>query len=342
MRRRRAERLAQRAEAAVEAGSRDEARQCLEEARMLAPALPEFERIEQKLSARDRGGRPAIRFSARGAVAALALAAATFAGAGLNVAMHRTAAGAPATRPAPDFRGVSRLADAAPLPDASDRASESRRPLPSPPATELAVTATVLPSREEPGSVRERTVPRAPVGAAPQESTRPPSARPAPSETSGAAFAAGVAPVALPSAPIPVVPEPAFPASGPAGVGETPSPTVALVSNDRPDEVVRRTLDRYAAAYSALDAEAAHRVWPRVDRAALTRAFDTLASQRVSLNDCRIDVTGAAAHASCSGSATWAPKIGPGGVRTDPRRWDFELAKNSTGWEIVRARTQNR
>jgi hypothetical protein len=106
--------------------------------------------------------------------------------------------------------------------------------------------------------------------------------------------------------------------------------------------LVRNTLDRYAAAYSALDAAAAQRIWPGVNRAALNHAFDTLASQRLSLDDCRVDVAGAAARATCAGSATWAPKVGPGGVRTDPRHWDFELARTGAGWQIVKARVQNK
>jgi hypothetical protein len=108
------------------------------------------------------------------------------------------------------------------------------------------------------------------------------------------------------------------------------------------DLLVRSVLTRYAAAYSNLDAEAAQRVWPRVNRAALTRAFDGLASQRVSLGECRIDVAGARARANCSGSATWIPRVGNGTPRTDARNWSFELAKAGAGWQIVDARVQNR
>jgi hypothetical protein len=123
-----------------------------------------------------------------------------------------------------------------------------------------------------------------------------------------------------------------------------PAPAVHTTLQGEPsqDILVRSTLDRYASAYSALDASAAQRVWPRVNRGALTRAFETLASQQVSLGDCRVDVTGATARASCAGSATWAPKVGAGSSRTDARRWDFELARTGGGWQIVNARVQNR
>ena len=105
---------------------------------------------------------------------------------------------------------------------------------------------------------------------------------------------------------------------------------------------MRTVLNRYAAAYSALDADAAQRVWPGVNRTALARAFDGLASQQISLGDCRIGVAGASATASCSGSATWSPKIGGGGPQSEPRSWSFELARAAGGWQIVSARVQNR
>jgi hypothetical protein len=104
---------------------------------------------------------------------------------------------------------------------------------------------------------------------------------------------------------------------------------------------VRNVLGRYASAYSALDVDAATRVWPGVNRGALARAFDGLASQQVSLGDCRIDVTGAKAQARCAGRATWTPKIGSG-TRTESRNWTFELARAGNDWQIVSARVQNR
>src|SRR3954467_8636825 len=107
------------------------------------------------------------------------------------------------------------------------------------------------------------------------------------------------------------------------------------------DGLVRTVLDRYAAAYSDLDVNAATQVWPSVNRGALTRAFDSLASQRVSLRDCRIDVAGGKAQARCAGSATWTPKVGSG-TRTETRTWTFALARDSGEWQIVGARVQNR
>jgi hypothetical protein len=105
---------------------------------------------------------------------------------------------------------------------------------------------------------------------------------------------------------------------------------------------VRVTLDRYAAAYSDLDAAAAQRVWPRVHRAALARAFDSLAFQRITLGDCRVDLRGTAARAACTGSATWTPKVGDATPRTEARHWTFDLVRAGDTWSIVDARVQNR
>jgi hypothetical protein len=99
---------------------------------------------------------------------------------------------------------------------------------------------------------------------------------------------------------------------------------------------VRAALSRYEAAYSTLNASAARAVWPTVDANALGRAFDSLEAQHISLGTCSVLVTGQSARVTCSGSATWTPKVG-GGTRTESRRWTFDLAQAGDAWEIVRA-----
>lgn len=154
------------------------------------------------------------------------------------------------------------------------------------------------------------------------------------------------------SAPTPTpTPAPSTPvaaATAPVGVLGLPvAPPVSPPAEPPPAEpsqepAVRTVLNRYASAYSALDADAAQRVWPGVNRAALARAFDSLASQQISLGDCRIDVAGASATARCGGMASWSPKIGGGGRQSESRSWTFELSRAARGWEIVSARVQNR
>ena len=99
---------------------------------------------------------------------------------------------------------------------------------------------------------------------------------------------------------------------------------------------VRAVLSRYEAAYSSLNAAAAQAVWPAVDERSLSRAFDTLQSQRVSLGRCSVQVEGVTASASCSGSITWTPKVG-GGSQTAARQWRFQLHNGNGQWQITRA-----
>ena len=151
----------------------------------------------------------------------------------------------------------------------------------------------------------------------------------------------------LPGAPSPSPQAPARTASAatnvtaiaePADIATSPAVLAAKPEPKPVDEslIVRSVLNKYERAYSSLDAGAASAVWPGVDRAALARAFQGLASQRVSLKACDVVVDGAAARAQCSGTATWIPKVG-GGARTAARQWEFELRKRDGEWEIERA-----
>jgi hypothetical protein len=102
---------------------------------------------------------------------------------------------------------------------------------------------------------------------------------------------------------------------------------------------VRAALTRYETAYSKLDVGAVQSVWPSLDQHALSRAFDGLASQRVSLGNCSVNVNGSAARADCSGTAAWTPKIG-GGERTASRKWTFDLRESDGAWRIVRVQAR--
>lgn len=308
MRRRCAERLVLRADAAADAGCPDDARSCLEEARALAPGLPQLALIEAKLSHPPR--RPLAPFL-KWSVYAAACVGAMIAGA----AMTRMA-------PAPAVPAVPSLIAAHPL------AHDVR--LSAPPAP-----ARVVPEAS-PAPLRATEPQRdTAVTAVAANKLLPPVRRmdaPARAERAGlTALAASPMPPEVPAVPLDLGTMPSA-----APVAE------ASPSEASQDSVVRTLLNRYASAYSALDADAAQRVWPGVNRAALSRAFDGLASQQISLGDCRIDVAAASARAVCAGSATWAPKVGDGASRTEARDWTFALARAATGWQIVSARVQNR
>ena len=106
---------------------------------------------------------------------------------------------------------------------------------------------------------------------------------------------------------------------------------------------VEEVLRRYARAYGALDASAARAVWPSVDEKALARAFQNLASQNVSFDDCDIDIRGAVANASCRGQASYVGKVGNREPKTESRTWRFELRREGDAWMIegVDARRQS-
>ena len=128
--------------------------------------------------------------------------------------------------------------------------------------------------------------------------------------------------------------EPTAPATAPPRAAPEAVHAVA-----RDEERIREILDRYASAYSRLDAAAATAVFPGLDRRALARAFDGLASQNVSLGACDVRVAIESAIVDCAGSATWTPKIG-GGSRKESRRWQFRLRNTAGEWQMVAAKVR--
>jgi len=148
-------------------------------------------------------------------------------------------------------------------------------------------------------------------------------------------FAAAPSPVALPTPPAPepvAVPADPIPAIVPASVPVTPT------VND--DQLVRDALQKYRWAYQELDAASAHDIWPGVDQAALARAFDGLASQSLTFQDCAVEIEGLAATATCRGTTQYVPKVGSRVPRVEPRRWNFSLRKRGAGWQIENARAE--
>jgi hypothetical protein len=113
--------------------------------------------------------------------------------------------------------------------------------------------------------------------------------------------------------------------------------TTAAIDTDEVD--IRSTLTRFRTAYSQLDARAARDVWPSVDARALERAFQSLKSQDLRFDRCSLTVNGARAQASCTGRATYVPRIGDQSPRFTAREWAFELKKADEGWTIASART---
>jgi len=373
MRRRRAERLVERAKVLIEAGSFQDARPALEEARALWPAAPGLHELEERIAigreerlATAREERIAIErvpaipdvHPSRWKEVAAAAATVLFAGAAAAAALTR----AWNVLPARDARAIVEpipIVARAPVtlqdesqsvepvqPDASEP-SEPVRPIepaesvgaatqPSvaepkadAPVAELKADPRVAePKVETPRPIVSVALPDAPPSRAPLDTALPEAARP---------DVTTPAPVTTPSSSSSPPPAPA-PVRSSSIAARADGINTPVPPQEPP---VRNALARYAAAYSDLDVDAVKRVWPGVNRAALTRAFESLISQRVSLGDCRIQVQGAAARARCTGSATWTPRVG-GGAHTDARTWNFDLERSAAGWQIVSARVQNR
>ena len=193
-----------------------------------------------------------------------------------------------------------------------------------------------------PRPVRPPTVPA--VLRTPVASERPPSTPVPPLPPPDVAVPAVIAPTqqtAVAMAPPPLVP-PTVPPSPPraptpaASSSPAPVPFVPPPADD--ENLVKQTLQRYRHAYEGLDAQSAHAVWPAVNQAALARAFDGLASQAITFDQCDVQVRGAVASATCRGTARYVPKIGNRDPRVEPRVWNFGLKKDGGEWKIDSAR----
>lgn len=121
-------------------------------------------------------------------------------------------------------------------------------------------------------------------------------------------------------------------AANPASSSTVPPPSASPAARDE-RVAVRAALSQYESAYNRLDIEAVRSVWPTLDQRALSRAFDSLTAQRLSLRTCNVDVSGSTARANCAGSASWTPKVG-GGQRTSALRWTFDLSQADGAWRI--------
>jgi hypothetical protein len=147
--------------------------------------------------------------------------------------------------------------------------------------------------------------------------------------------------------PLPVAPQPDTSLAARVGSGEaaaaafgTGGAAAAVVPVVPDEEQVRRTLQMYQSAYESLDAQSAGAVWPRVDRAALQRAFDGLESQRLTFNNCQVEVRGSLGSAVCRGTTRYVPKVGSHEPRIEPRTWTFALRKTGDEWQIDSARAE--
>lgn len=300
------------------------ARDALEEARLLRPDAPELDELDRRVasiaSMTPASAREVIW--RRGACAVLMLVL----GVSMVAAFDWLRARRPTSLPHDPPPSVSLIESSAPLrigeaPAAIRMVSAVAPQSEDPPNDHIALSQLRLPERQTmpSGEVSDNVVVpqrREPVRALTNETVMP-----SPSTPLAAATSSVTSPAA-PSRPITAVP---------AATGEP-----AVEHEARVAEVLRR----YARAYGELDARAARELWPTVDERALARAFDSLASQTVYLQDCDINVRGATAEASCRGHASYVGKIGSRETRIESRVWRFELRRDGDAWKIANAETQ--
>jgi hypothetical protein len=103
---------------------------------------------------------------------------------------------------------------------------------------------------------------------------------------------------------------------------------------------VQTVLDRYAHAFSQLDANATAAIWPDVDLKALARSFDRLDRQTVAFSGCQIKLSDDLAEASCAGQTAYVPKIGRKTEHLESHEWTFTLRKMRNGWVITSVRSK--
>lgn len=315
MRQRRAERCLQRAETALEAGRDDDAREAIEEARILDASTPEFESVRTAVAERQQEAqRGRVRSGRRLGVAA-SLVLITAVGVGTAVWQRARSPLAPLAGATPAETAPQPPAAAAPLAPqnaqlevvtATSNLADSANPLP--------------PAAQQPFPTPEFSVASLPAVGREVEIAVP--AIPAAEKSASD--------VGTPVPDLPALPFPEVAAPPPA-----PRTAAAVLPVDEGPRV-RAALAQYESAYSTLDVSAAQSIWPGVDARALARAFEGLESQRVSLGSCSVAIDGASARADCRGTASWTPKIG-GGTQSGSRTWQFELRKVDGAWQIVRA-----
>jgi hypothetical protein len=182
-----------------------------------------------------------------------------------------------------------------------------------------------------------RTVP-APVAAAPAVMNP---ASSLPSVTTGLTPAVAGAPDPIPvpppasSTPSPAAPAPSPPAaSAPARTAAPVTPPAPAPPSDQ--QVIGDTLQRYDAAYEALDIPALLRVFPSLDQsqiAQLRKTFEGMASYEMDTRAGRIDVTGDTATVQATVARRMSPRIGA--PIANEVATVFQLRRAGTAWVIT-------
>ncbi|HVQ41571.1 MAG TPA: hypothetical protein VMS54_05185 [Vicinamibacterales bacterium] len=112
-----------------------------------------------------------------------------------------------------------------------------------------------------------------------------------------------------------------------------PAPPPPPSPEARDKAAVDSLLERYRLAFSTLNSGVSD-FWPGVNSRALDKAFNDLDQQRFEFDQCRVQLNGAQADATCTGTATFVQKVGNKTPRTQPRQWSFRLVRAGNRWII--------
>ena len=112
-----------------------------------------------------------------------------------------------------------------------------------------------------------------------------------------------------------------------------PAPPPPASSEARETAAVESLIEQYRRAFSTLNSGVSD-FWPGVNARALDKAFNELESQNFDFDKCNVQLHGAQAEATCTGSATFVPKVGNKTPRTQSRQWSFRFVRTGNRWII--------
>ena len=112
-----------------------------------------------------------------------------------------------------------------------------------------------------------------------------------------------------------------------------PAPPPPASAEARETAAVESLIEQYRRAFSTLNSGVSD-FWPGVNARALDKAFNELESQSFDFDTCNVQLKGTHAEATCTGRATFVPRVGNKTPRTQSRQWSFRFVRTANRWII--------
>lgn len=119
-----------------------------------------------------------------------------------------------------------------------------------------------------------------------------------------------------------------------SAVTAAPAANVTLERESLARAAIDDVLDTYRQAYGSLDAIGVSRIWQGLDTKSLQRAFDSLARQELSFDQCDVRLEDDEATAACTGLLEYVRKFGQPEPHQRRLSWRFELQRAGDRWLI--------